>query len=360
MLTLLNAIRVGWQTIQRDSGETFYPPDIGKVFDMLQDYFGREFRYLRLSVTDVCNFSCNYCLPDGYQGDSGRSGGGFLRLDEIRNIAAAFAQAGTRKIRITGGEPSVRSDLPEIIQAVKQTPGIEKVVITTNGYKLPERVESWVDAGLDGLNLSIDSLDPSIFQAITGHHRLQELLDGLDRAAELGLTSIKVNAVMMRGYNGNQIDQFLNWVKHKPLTLRFIELMQTGDNEDFYQRNHISGESIKERLLSEGWEQALRSKDAGPAEEFYHPDYKGRIGLIMPYSKDFCASCNRLRISATGKLHLCLFSDKGIELRNLLQREDQKDELIAYMQAQLNDKKVSHYLQDGYTGGTSHLAMLGG
>jgi cyclic pyranopterin phosphate synthase len=348
------------QTILRDCGETFYPPDIGKVFDMLQDYFGREFRYLRLSVTDVCNFSCNYCLPEGYQGDSGRSGGGFLRLSEIRNIAAAFAQAGTRKIRITGGEPSVRSDLPDIIAAVKQTPGIEKVVITTNGYKLPQRIEHWVNAGLDGLNLSIDSLDPSVFQAITGHHRLQELLDGLDRAAELGMSAIKVNVVMMRGYNGQQIDQFLNWVKYKPLTLRFIELMQTGDNEDFYQRNHISGELIKERLLREGWEQALRSKDAGPAQEFYHADYQGRIGLIMPYSKDFCASCNRLRISATGKLHLCLFSDKGIELRHLLQRGDQKDELIAYLQAQLNDKKVSHYLRDGYTGGTRHLAMLGG
>jgi len=360
MLPLLNTIRVGRQTIQRDSGETYCPPDIGKVFDMLQDYFGREFRYLRLSVTDVCNFSCNYCLPDGYQGDGGRVGAGFLRLDEIRHIAAAFAQAGTRKIRITGGEPSVRSDLPEIIAAVKQTPGIEKVVITTNGYKLPERIDSWVDAGLDGLNLSIDSLDPSIFQAITGHHRLQELLDGLDRAAELGLRSIKVNAVMMRAYNGNQIDQFLRWIKYKPFTLRFIELMQTGDNEAFYQRNHVSGESIKQRLLNEGWEQALRSKDAGPAQEFCHPNYQGRIGLIMPYSKDFCASCNRLRISATGKLHLCLFSDKGIDLRQLLQRADQKDELITYMQTQLNDKKISHYLQDGNTGGTSHLAMLGG
>ena len=327
---------------------------------MLQDYFGREFRYLRLSITDVCNFSCNYCLPDGYQGDSGRSCGGFLSLEEIRNIAAAFAQTGTRKIRITGGEPSVRKDLPAIIAAVKQTPGIEKVVLTTNGYKLPQYIDSWVDAGLDGLNLSIDSLDPAVFHAITGHQRLQELLDGLDRAAELGLGSIKVNTVMMRGYNHNQLDRFLAWVKHKPLSLRFIELMQTGDNEAFYQKHHVSGEQIKQRLLDDGWEQALRAKDAGPAEEFYHADYQGRIGLIMPYSKDFCATCNRLRISATGKLHLCLFSDKGIELRHLLQREDQKEELIAFMQAQLNDKKVSHYLQDGYSGGTSHLAMLGG
>lgn len=327
---------------------------------MLKDYFGREFRYLRLSITDVCNFSCNYCLPDGYKGDAGRKGKGFLSLAEIRNIAAAFAQVGTRKIRITGGEPSVRADLPEIIAAVKQTPGIEKVVITSNGYKLPERIDSWIDAGLDGLNLSIDSLDPAMFHAITGHQRLQELLDGLERAMARGLTSVKVNAVMMRGYNDNQIDQFLTWIKHKPLSLRFIELMQTGDNEAFYQKHHVSGEDIKQRLLGDGWTQTVRAKDDGPAQEFYHPDYRGRIGLIMPYSKDFCATCNRLRISATGKLHLCLFSDNGIDLRHLLEHENQQADLIAFMQEQLNDKKVSHYLQDGYSGGTSHLAMLGG
>ena len=324
---------------------------------MLRDNFGREFHYLRLSITDVCNFRCSYCLPDGYEGKPDEA---FLSLDEIRRVCAAFGAAGTRKIRITGGEPSVRKDLTEIIRTVKATPGIEKVAITTNGYRLPKLIDQWADAGLDALNLSIDSLDPAVFQTITGHSRLHELLDGLDRAIALGIPTIKVNAVMLRGLNDNQLDPFLNWLKNKPITLRFIELMQTGDNSQFFAKHHIAGENLRLWLLDNGWSQALRSIDAGPAQEFYHSDYQGRIGLIMPYSKDFCSTCNRLRMDSTGKLHLCLFSDTGIDVRPLLKSDDQREELIEFLANQLTDKKVSHFLQDGKSGGTRHLAMIGG
>lgn len=324
---------------------------------MLQDHFGREFHYLRLSITDVCNFRCTYCLPDGYQGKADKS---FLTLAEISRVAAAFAATGTTKVRITGGEPSLRRDLPDIIAAVKHTPGIRKVAITTNGYKLPERIDAWAAAGLDALNVSIDSLDPAMFQAITGHERLQELLDGLDRGIALGIPCVKVNTVLMRGCNDHQLDRFLAWLVDKPITLRFIEVMQTGDNGDFYRRRHVSGEGIKQILLQRGWTQAPRDADAGPAQEFRHPDSVGRIGLIMPYSKDFCATCNRLRMSATGQLHLCLFSDHGIDLRHLLQRDDQKAELIAFLQDRLASKKIGHSLHDGDSGGTRHLAMIGG
>ncbi len=324
---------------------------------MLQDSFGREFHYLRLSITDVCNFRCTYCLPNGYEGKPEQT---FLSLDEIRRVCAAFGAAGTRKIRITGGEPSVRKDLADIIPMVKATPGIEKVAITTNGYRLPELVDQWADAGLDALNLSIDSLDPGVFQSITGHSRLHELLNGLDRAIELGIPSIKVNAVMLRGLNDKQFEPFLNWLKTKPITLRFIELMQTGDNSEFFARHHVAGEQLRLWLLDNGWNQALRAVDAGPAQEFYHPDYQGRVGLIMPYSKDFCSTCNRLRMDSTGKLHLCLFSDTGIDVRPLLKSDDQRDELIEFLNNHLRDKKVSHFLQDGESGGTRHLAMIGG
>lgn len=324
---------------------------------MLHDHFGREFHYLRLSVTDVCNFSCTYCLPDGYQGKADKS---FLSLAEIRRVVAAFAATGTTKVRITGGEPSLRRDLPEIIAAVKATPGIRRVAITTNGYKLPERIDAWAAAGLDALNVSIDSLDPVIFKAITGHERLQELLDGLARGIALGIGQVKVNSVLMRGCNDRELDRFLAWLADKPITLRFIELMQTGDNGDFYRRHHVSGAAIKDTLLARGWQPVARAADAGPAEEFKHPDSVGRIGLIMPYGEGFCATCNRLRVSATGQLHLCLFSDNGIDLRHLVQRDDQRAELIAFLRAQLADKKSGHFLRDGNSGGTRHLAMLGG
>jgi cyclic pyranopterin phosphate synthase len=183
-------------------------------------------------------------------------------------------------------------------------------------------------------------------------------MQGIELALELGV-KVKVNAVLMRHFNHNELDSFLNWIKDTPITLRFIELMQTGDNKLFFDQNHTSGLPIKERLLDNGWSQIVQNKTAGPAQEFTHNDYKGNIGLIMPYSKDFCATCNRLRISATGKLHLCLFSEHGLDIRQfLLENSEQRlqDELVHL----LADKNSTHFLHDGYTGATKHLAMLGG
>ena len=322
---------------------------------MLEDKFGRRFHYLRLSITDVCNFSCDYCLPDGYQCDSDRD---FLSLQEIRNITATFASLGTSKIRITGGEPSLRKDLPEIISICANTPGIEHVAITTNGYRLSEQIQSWLDAGLNSLNVSIDSLDPRMFKTITGHDKLETILDGISKATKAGI-QVKVNAVLMRQFNESELGNFLDWVKVTPVTLRLIELMQTGENNLFFKQNHVSGMPIKTQLLEQGWGQIIRNKAAGPAEEFQHPDFAGNIGLIMPYSKDFCSTCNRLRISAKGKLHLCLFADQGLDLREIIKSGDRLELQRALINL-LGDKEATHWVQDGYTGGTKHLAMLGG
>ncbi|GLX77681.1 cyclic pyranopterin monophosphate synthase [Thalassotalea insulae] len=322
---------------------------------MLTDNFGRKFYYLRLSITDVCNFRCNYCLPDGYQCDNDRN---FLSLAEISRIAKAFGEMGTEKIRITGGEPSLRKDLPEIIAMCKQTPNIKKVAITTNGYKLPEQINHWLDAGIDAINVSIDSLDPRQFHTITGHNKLDHILKGVDIALTNN-TQVKVNTVLMREYNGYDIQRYLDWLKDTPVTLRFIELMQTGDNQAFFDAQHVQGSRIKQNLILDGWLPAIRDKASGPAQEFYHPDYQGRIGLIMPYSKDFCASCNRLRVSALAKLHLCLFTEQGLELRDYLQQDD-VEPLKAHIAAMMNDKKATHFLHENLTGATKNLAMLGG
>jgi len=333
---------------------TFSPAQ--KNDSVLTDDHGRRFTYLRLSVTDVCNFRCNYCLPDGYQGGDRQ---GFLSLEEIRRIAGAFAAMGTRKIRITGGEPSLRKDLPQIIRTLKQTPGIETVALTSNGYRLTQQIRDWAEAGLDQLNVSIDSLDPQQFAAITGHDKLQDILRGIEMARELGLKQIKVNAVLLKSWNMNGFQRFFDWLKDTPVTLRFIELMQTGDNTEFFNANHVSGEAVKQDLLAAGWQQKARAPHDGPAQEFTHPDYAGSIGLIMPYSKDFCSSCNRLRITAQGKLHLCLFGDEGYELRPLLS-EDNNEALQQQIRDLLHNKKATHYLESGHTGATRHFAMLGG
>jgi cyclic pyranopterin phosphate synthase len=323
---------------------------------MLTDNFGRRFSYLRLSITDVCNFSCTYCLPDGYQCDQPRD---FLSLCEIKRIAKAFAELGTEKIRITGGEPALRKDLPEIIRICKETAGIKKVAITSNGFKLPDHLPHWLDAGIDAINISIDSLDPRQFHAITGHDKLKTILTGIDMALADGRASVKVNTVLMRDHSGREIQSYLDWLKDTPITLRFIELMQTGDNQEFFDAQHVQGSRIKQNLILDGWLPVIQNKSAGPAQEFYHPDYQGKVGLIMPYSKDFCSSCNRLRISSSGKLHLCLFGEEGLSLREELQSDD-IEPLQAKILALLGDKKATHYLHEKLTGATKHLAMLGG
>lgn len=322
---------------------------------MLQDSFGRRFYYLRLSVTDVCNFRCSYCLPDGYQG---KPDDAFLSASELEAAARGFALMGTQKVRLTGGEPGLRTDLPDIISRVSRIEGINNVAVTTNGYKLPQRIKHWAEAGLNHLNVSIDSLDPATFHDITGHDRLPEVMEGLSKARELGLT-VKVNAVLMKGVN-DHLDDVLNWLKQEPVTLRFIEVMETSDQAVFFRQHHVSGGEIRERLLSEGWQPVLRDIAAGPAQEFWHPKYAGRIGLIMPYSKDFCSTCNRLRISSLGKLHLCLFAEQGIDIRPYLQTEVPASELVKAVSSYIQGKEATHYLQTHNSGAMANLSQIGG
>lgn len=322
----------------------------------LTDKYARRFNYLRLSLTESCNFRCNYCLPDGLDCDSRRDE---ITQDEIRRLVHAFALAGTKKIRLTGGEPSLRRDLTDVIRICKETPGIETVALTTNGYRLKRDIDAWVDAGLDAVNVSVDSLNPYTFQMITQDNRLDLILDGIDAALEKGITQVKANAVLLKDYNAHEMPLFMDYIREKSVTFRFIELMQTGDNSAYYRRHHVSGESLKKQLLQDGWRQVIRPITAGPAQEFAHPDYQGNIGLIMPYSKDFCDTCNRLRVSSRAQLFLCLFTDHHNDLRRFLQ-DDDPDALIEHLQAVLMGKKETHFLHQEFTGATRHLAMIGG
>lgn len=324
---------------------------------VLQDQYQRRFSYLRLSITDACNFRCDYCLPDGYCNSNAPMP---LSLAEITRLTQAFGQAGTKKIRVTGGEPTLRKDLPEIIQTCKAAPGIETVALTSNGYRITKQLKDYVDAGLDNLNLSADSLDPSTFALITGHDKLREVLAGLDLALELGIKKVKLNAVLLREYNGRDLDKFLAFVKDRPISLRFIELMQTGDNSEYYARQHIAGKSIEAQLHQQGWQQENKGPHDGPAIEFSHQDYAGRIGLIMPYSKNFCSSCNRLRVAANGQLHTCLFHPADADLRQFLQTDKDQDRLLDHLRHTVAGKWSGHQLEQNYSGDTKHLAMLGG
>ncbi len=275
-------------------------------------------------------------------------------------MVCAFAACGTRKVRITGGEPTLRKDFTNIIHTLASTCGVEKVAVTTNGYRMAEHVSTWRSAGLTDINVSVDSLDPRMFQQITGQNRFSDVMMGIERALEAGFRQIKVNVVLMKDINSRELPVFLNWVKQRPIQLRFIELMQTGEMDTLFQRHHLPGTAIRTQLLQDGWLPEVRGLTDGPAQVFVHPDYCGSVGLIMPYERDFCRGCNRLRVSALGKLHLCLFGEKGIELRELLQQDEQQTLLIERIRNGLTEKAEAHSLHEGNTGMTPHLASIGG
>ena len=324
----------------------------------LVDAFQRAYYYLRLSITDQCNFRCNYCLPNGYQPEANKPS--FLTLSEIVRVAEAFAAMGTEKIRLTGGEPTLRKDFITIAENVANVSGIRQLALTTNGYRMAKDVDAWQRAGITSINVSVDSLDPKMFHQITGINKFDEVMRGIERAFEIGYKKVKVNSVLMKNLNDHEFNQFLAWVKNRPIQMRFIELMQTGEMDTFFHHHHLSGEILVKKLLEQGWQLQQKAIIDGPAKVFKHPDYMGEIGLIMPYEKNFCASCNRLRVSAKGKLHLCLFGEEGIELRDLLRSDDQQSILQARIFSALQGKREHHYLHQGDTGIRQHLASIGG
>lgn len=328
--------------------------------EKLIDTFGRTFPYIRLSITDVCNFKCGYCLPNGYFKPNNHPG--FLNIFEIENLINGLSDLGVSKIRVTGGEPTVRKDFFDVMKLIKSKNGIKKLVVTTNGYKLNQLTDKFLDTGIDGMNISIDSLNRSKFKEITGHDRLPEILEGIKILQDKGFKNIKINAVLLKNINDNQeeFDTWSEFINQNDISFRYIELMQTGDNLDYFKRYHQSSKVFKDYIETKGWKNIDRALDDGPALNYKNENLKGQFGVIAPYSKDFCKTCNRLRITAKGELRLCLFGNTGTDLRKYLQDPKQKDELVDLILTQLRFKKESHYLELGNTGITPHLASVGG
>ena len=329
--------------------------------NVLKDSFGRQFPYIRLSITDVCNFKCGYCLPNGYQKDKGDNRK-FISSEEIERLAKGLSELGVSKVRLTGGEPTVRKDFFNIVKILKKKSGINKTVITTNGYRLDQIAEKLVESEIDGINISIDSLNRETFKNITGHDRLPEILKGIEKLQKLNFKNIKINAVLLKDVNSNEKDfkEWANFIKSNDITFRYIELMQTGDNREYFKKYHVSSKIFINYLNENNWIFQTHGKDSGPSKNYINADYKGKFGLIAPYSKDFCKTCNRLRITARGDLRLCLFGNSGINIRHLIQRDDQLEELKDLILKQLNFKKESHYLELGETGLTNNLSQTGG
>lgn len=283
----------------------------------LIDRFGRKINYLRLSVTDRCNMRCRYCMPA--HGVDKVAHQQVLSYEHLHQIAQAAVDVGVEKIRVTGGEPLVRKGIVPFLQQLSQLEGLKQLVLTTNGLLLDEMAFDLKQAGVQRLNVSLDSLNPRIFSEVTRGANLVRVLSGIAAAERAGLP-LKINVVAMRGVNDHEIERFAELTLDKPITVRFIEYMPAL-KEAGWQKMAISGQQILTRLAQRySLTPVVCGELAGPAQEYRIAGARGTLGVITPVSGHFCASCNRIRVTSTGQARSCLFSDCGMDLKPLLEQ----------------------------------------
>ena len=277
----------------------------------MTDEFSRSITYLRVSVTDLCNLRCRYCMPAC--GVAKRGHDDILSFEEIWEIVSAAAKLGVRKVRITGGEPLVRPGLPELCRRISRIPGIEELVVTTNGLLLAEQAEALKNAGVRRVNISLDTLDPEKFSCMTRGGDLDQVLRGIEAAYRVGFAPLKINTVLIGGFNDDEIPELVELTRKYPIEVRFIELMPLGPGADFPKESFLPCSVVPE------WVPELRplERSSGVARLYALSGAKGSVGLISPISHDFCAQCDRIRLTSDGKLKPCLHSDKEIYLRGL-------------------------------------------
>lgn len=276
----------------------------------MTDGFGRKIDYLRISVTDLCNLRCVYCMPE--KGIEKRPHQDILSIEELVLAAQAAADCGVTKIRVTGGEPLVRNGIVDLVRGICAIPGLREVCMTTNGVLLPRFAKELKEAGLTRLNVSLDTLDPAKYAAITRVGRLEDVMAGLDAAAEAGFTGTKINAVLMGGVNEDELVRLVELTRERELELRFIELMPIGECAGWDRSRFIPGETVLRAVP------ALESVgQSGVARLYRVPGWKGRVGLIDPISHRFCDQCNRIRVTADGKIKPCLHSAGEFDLKGL-------------------------------------------
>lgn len=285
----------------------------------LIDGFGREINYLRLSVTDRCDFRCVYCMSEQMQFLPKTQ---ILSLDELYQVAAAFVELGVGKIRLTGGEPLVRDNLLWLVEKLSQLPDLKELTLTTNGARLRQFAAPLKAAGLDRINISLDSLNPERFHALTRTGHLHHVLDGIKAAQDAGFKRIKLNSVILRGRNDDEILDLVHFARGEDLDLAFIEEMPLGViHEHDRALAYVSSDEIL-RIIEQAFPlQPMTESTGGPARYYQMPDSGIRIGVISPHSHNFCASCNRLRLTAEGRLLLCLGNEYAVDLRTIL-RDD--------------------------------------
>jgi cyclic pyranopterin phosphate synthase len=326
----------------------------------LVDAFGRRLTYLRVSVTDRCNFRCTYCLPEDADFPFGDRA--FLSPEEIEAIVGTLVRMGIRRVRLTGGEPLVRKDVLEIARRLKALPGLENLALSTNGTGLEKMAPALKEAGVDRVNISVDSLDPERFREITRRGDLEEVWRGVEAALMAGLDPVKLNAVLLADGGLADAERLAALTLDQPLHVRFIEMMPTEVNQHLQPGGFLSADAARARI-EERFGPLVPTEvgpRTGPAKAFRFHGSLGTVGFITPLSHTFCAECNRLRLTARGELRLCLFADRTYPLRPLLAAPDPQAALEAEILRVLQEKPAEHMLTQGNYGNLASFMQIGG
>lgn len=309
----------------------------------LKDKFGRRYKYLRISVTDRCNFKCKYCIPnDNFQDLSHSS---ILSYEEMFLATKAFAQLGVNKVRITGGEPLVRKNVSFFLRGVKNISGIEEVTLTTNGSLLYKFAKDIHEAGINRINVSLDSLREDRYSFITGGFDLKNIINGINIAKKEGIKPIKVNTVVIRGFNDDEILDFCDFAVKNDIVVRFIEFMPIGNSAGWHKDNIITGKEIID-IISDKYslEKVEKKSLDGPAKNF-RLSGGGMIGVITPISQHFCSECDKIRLTSDGKIRPCLLSDDELDVREVIRKGD-IEEIKKKIRESLNIKQEEHHLSN--------------
>lgn len=307
----------------------------------LVDRFGRTINYLRISITDRCNLRCLYCMPP--EGLHKISRHAILSYEEILRIVEVSVKKGISKIRVTGGEPLVRKGVIGFIHSLSKIIGVKDISLTTNGILLEDFADDLFNAGLCRINVSIDSLNSMKYQKITGGGDLRKVWRGIRKAIDVGMSPVKINTVVMRGFNDDEVIDFARLSISDPYHIRFIEYMPIGNNSEWNKGNHISSKEIRDILKGYKTLSPINTEETGPAQMFKIDGAMGKIGFISPLSDHFCSSCNRLRLTADGRLRTCLFSDKEVNLMQVLRGRLIDSELERLIESAILNKPEKHH-----------------
>ncbi|MBY6225487.1 GTP 3',8-cyclase MoaA [Ferrimonas balearica] len=326
----------------------------------LIDGFGRKISYLRMSVTDHCDFRCVYCMdedPTFLPRDQ------VLTLEELHQIAQAFTELGVEKIRLTGGEPLVKSDLTYLVEQVAALPGLKDLCLTTNGSRLKKFAQPLQAAGLKRINISLDTLDPERFTAVTRNGKLERVLAGIDAAIEAGFERIKLNTVAMKGSNDDEILDLVAFARDKGVDISFIEEMPLGQlDANRRQQSLLTSDEVR-AILAERYELVPTTENTGgPARYYRMPDSDIRVGFISPHSHNFCDECNRVRVTTTGQLLLCLGNENAVDLKAIVRAHPGDTERLkqAILDAMMKKPEKHEFRTDGETQILRFMSFTGG